>query len=572
MSLLSRIRVDGSPRPAEGPSPTEAGLARLTWGFVALGVAIRLVRILLVHPLWGDECFVAANLIGRGYLGLLGPLDYQQVAPVLFLWAERAMVGTLGFSEWSLRVFPTACAIGSLFLVRHVADRVGRGWPALFAVAILAVSVNPVRHSGEAKPYASDFLVAAGLLALMVEWWRGSGRSRWLWALAGATPFALFLSLPAVFVAGGIALAVAVPVARGRRPGVVAAYLAFGLMLVAGFAAVLKIHAGADSAEVRAYMDHYWAGLFPPLGDPPALIAWLVKAHTGFLFAYPIGGARGASLLTAICVVAGSIHLARRGRGPVVIACLAPLGLALAASAARRYPYGESERVMQFAGPAACLLAGSGLASLLGRLPRPGATRRVGRLFVGAFAAIGIGSIGFDIAHPCKTIPDLRAREFARWFWAEAGADAELACCLVDLGLDFEPGPSHHGRSANYLVYQRIFSDRASGSRPIAWRSTTPAHPLRCVVFDGVPADSPLFNRWMAAMARSYRLDRVTTYAVNSRVATKGVTARDRLAVLDFFPIGPPVDPARIAAEARRGADPGARFVLSSRPGQVPGR
>ena len=58
---------------------------------MALGVVIRLVRIVLVHPLWGDECFVAANLIERDYLGLLRPLDYDQVAPVLFLWAELAI-------------------------------------------------------------------------------------------------------------------------------------------------------------------------------------------------------------------------------------------------------------------------------------------------------------------------------------------------------------------------------------------------------------------------------------------------------------------------------------------------
>ena len=478
----------------------------------------------------------------------------------------------LGFSEWSIRVFPTICSIGSLFLIRHAAGRIMPARGVLFAVAILAVSINPIRHSGEAKPYSSDFFVSLALLALMIEWWREPGKSRWLWALAMATPFALGLSLPAVFVASGIALAVFLPAVQGRRPGVVAAYLAFGLALVASFGVVMKLHQGADSAEVRAYMDHYWAAFFPPLREPLALLRWLVAAHTGFLFAYPVGGARGASLITTICVFAGAVHLGRRGRGPVVLACLAPLGLALGASALRRYPYGENERIMQFAGPMICLLAGSGVSALIGRLPRQGATRRAGRWVLAALAALGVGLIGFDLVHPCKTIPDLRAREFARWFWSEVGVDGEPACALVDLGLDFEPGPSHHGRSANYLVYQRIFFERRARDRPLDWQRLGPARPLRCVFYDGVPADSALFGRWMTAMSPHYRLDRVTSYGVNSLVVTKGVSAVDHLAVLDFSPIGPPVDPVALARLARDGEDETARFVLSSRPGSIPGR
>ena len=518
--------------------PTEADLARATWAFVALGVTIRVVRLLLVHPLWGDECFVAVNLIDRGYFDLLRPLDYQQVAPVLFLWAERAAVDWMGFSEWSLRVFPTACSIAGLFLFRHATGRVMRGWPRLFAVAILAVAVNPIRHSGEAKPYASDFFVALLLLSLAIEWWRKPERSRWLWAMAADAPLALGLSLPAVFVAGGIGIALAGPVLRGRRPGVMAGFLAYALSVLAGFAVVLKLHSGSDSAEVRAYMDHYWSGFFPPMGDGLAMATWLIRSHVGFLFAYPVGGAKGASLLTAACVVAGSVHLWRRGDRVIVAACLAPLGLAMVASALRRYPYGDNERIMQFAGPMTCLLAGLGAAVLLGRLGRrrPGADRRVGLVLLAVFAAIGVGTMAADIIRPARSVYDLRAREFARWFWTEAGAEAELACARVDLGLDFEPGATHHGRSADYLCYERIFLDRRRQDRPIDWRSISTTHPLRCVFYDGVPVDSSLFERWMAGMVGRYRLTRVMTYRVNSGVAPKGVTSEDHLAVLEFVP------------------------------------
>ena len=48
---------------------------------------------------------------------------------------------------------------------------------------------------------------------------------------------------------------------------------------------------------------------------------------------------------------------------------LAPLGMALAAAALRRYPYGNEARQMQFAAPTFCLLAGLGAAWLLHAIP-----------------------------------------------------------------------------------------------------------------------------------------------------------------------------------------------------------
>ena len=115
-------------------------------------------------PLWWDEAFVAVNFIRRDYLDLLRPLDYGQVCPILFLWCELALVKLLGFSEWSLRLFPLACAIASVLLFQHVAGRVVRGLPLLLSVAIFATSFHPIVHAADVKPYASDLLAALDLV------------------------------------------------------------------------------------------------------------------------------------------------------------------------------------------------------------------------------------------------------------------------------------------------------------------------------------------------------------------------------------------------------------------------
>ena len=59
------------------------------------------------------------NVLDRDVAGLTRPLDYQQVCPLLFLWAEKAIVGLLGFREWTLRLVPTAAAVASMFVFRH---------------------------------------------------------------------------------------------------------------------------------------------------------------------------------------------------------------------------------------------------------------------------------------------------------------------------------------------------------------------------------------------------------------------------------------------------------------------
>ncbi len=525
-------------------------LGTATWCFLLFGVVIRLVRFFLVHPLWSDESFVAVNLLGRGYLDLLDPLDYQQVCPVFFLWVELTAVKVLGFSEWSLRLWPMACGITSLFVFKHLAGRLMKGLPLLMAVAIVAVAVNPIRHAGEVKPYSGDFLASTVLIALVVEWWRRPERSTWLWVLAGATPLAIGFSLPSAFVIGGISLAISTSVGRESRPRVMAAYLAFNLAIVLGCLASLKFYGGSRTSATGDYMLHYWSNHFPPWDDPVQLPLWLLRAFTGQVFAYPVGGANGASLLTVACVAVGVRDLIRRGKGVIVAAMLAPLALALCASSFRYYPFGETERLMQFEGPMVCLLAGYGLAWTIGLAFRPRTYRRWVVGFLILFASIGAGTIVADIARPAKTIEDLRARAFARSFWVDQARNAELACVQADLGLDFEGGPPHHGRSADYACLRSIYSPRHRLGKPLDWASVSAEHPLKCVIYGGVPVDSELFSHWMGRMARDYRLERTETFLVNAGIAPKGHPLEDHLAVLVFVPKRAPVDPLAIARQA----------------------
>src|SRR5437870_434165 len=168
--------------PAVAARERSAFLSLKAWAvtLVALGVLWRTVRYLGQFPLWGDEAFVCLNFLDRGYRELIQPLRFDQVAPLLFLWAEATVYRLLGSAEWALRLLPFLAGLGSVALFWRLAWSSLSARAALLATGILAISYYPVRHSCEAKPYAFDLLMALVLLVTAQRWLREPQRLRWL--------------------------------------------------------------------------------------------------------------------------------------------------------------------------------------------------------------------------------------------------------------------------------------------------------------------------------------------------------------------------------------------------------
>ena len=257
----------------------QSKLRHLAMLFVCLGVLARSIRFYLCFPLWDDESFLCVNFIDRSYAALFQPLNYHQVAPILFLWIERASVQLLGFSEYSLRLFPFICSIASVFLFRRVAERLLTGPSLVFAVALFAVSYPGIRYGAEAKPYCTDMFTSLAMLCMIVEWQR-SRDLRILAALGAMMPLILGLSYPAVFAAGGLSLVAAGVLffQNGSRREWLQ-WFAWNLSLVASFGfwfiAVARVQGGAESE----FMGAYWKTNFPPIAQPWLLPYWLLKTH-----------------------------------------------------------------------------------------------------------------------------------------------------------------------------------------------------------------------------------------------------------------------------------------------------
>ncbi len=495
------------PLDAPDASGTSAVERRWITFFLVLGLAARSARFFLRFPLWEDECFLAISFIDRGFAELWLPLGHHQVAPPLFLFIELALVRSLGFTEWTLRLFSFVSSVAGLLLFRAVAARWLKGLALVLAVGAFSVSYPAVRYAAEAKPYGSDALVSLILLALFTPALSGPGRTRALGLLALLLPFLIGLSYPAVFVAGGATLVAAAVYRRERAP--VRDWirlLACGTSLALAFAGWTLLVAGPQRAAEASFMEVGWQGAFPPVEEPWRLPLWLVATHASDFLAYPVGGPRFASTASFLLCLAGLDQLVRVRDGRLLGLSVAPVSLHLLASAFHRYPYGGHARLSLYASPLICCLIGLGAARVVGWLTAREAAGRGALLAV--LTAIGVLTIARDVRFPYKTMSDQRARAFAQWYWTSAVTKEEVACVRRDLGVDLAPGTFEElSWSAEYVCNRRIYAPAGNRGGPDLAR-VAPGRPLVCLVYRDprFPLDVAAFERWMSAMRSRYDL------------------------------------------------------------------
>jgi 4-amino-4-deoxy-L-arabinose transferase-like glycosyltransferase len=381
-------------------------------------------------PIWGDEGLVLIDVLDCDYYALTQTLPIFQIAPILFLWAERAVLQLVGSSELAVRLPAFLAGLGGLLMVAWTARRFLSPVHGALTIALLAVSYWPVRHSCEVKPYALDLLASAGLFLGALTWLHQPARKGWLLFLALWTPVALLASYPAAFVAGGMSLAM-LPRAWRASSGTRGRYALFNLLMVLAFAGhyVFVTRNQIDTPQLsanRAFMQDYWHDSFPP-ASLRELPLWLLGAHTGGLFAYPFGGTHFDSTGMFALALLGCWHLWKRGQRSLLLVCVCPFALNFLAAVLHKYPYGSSPRVLQHLAPMACVLIAAGAACVVERL-RAAATPSV---CVVGLALIGFGVAGLvrDVCKPYKSEHEMVVRQRIAEFEARVGPDEPVLLC-----------------------------------------------------------------------------------------------------------------------------------------------
>jgi hypothetical protein len=409
------------------PAPVDSSRPLRRWMlvFLSFGILWRLTKYALGMPIWMDEASVGLNIVSRSYADLLKPLDWTQVAPIGFLWAERAAAGAMGMGEYSMRLFPAIAGLATLPLFAIWVRLLARPAVCVVAVAILAVSIFSAGYAVELKPYGIDLCFAL-LLLLPATLYLLRGHWRYLVYLIALTPIALVLSYTAVFLAGGIAIALLFSLRRPRPAGV-ALIATFGLVLAASFLLLVYPIANGQYSQTAVPMDKFWHDAFPP-ANPLKFAWWFIRIHTGRMFAYPIGDRNGGSVVSATLFFIGLFAWIRSRQAPLVALLLAPFVLTLVAAAVQRYPYGNGIRLTQHLAPAIILLIAVGAIAAIEHLSKT-ATAQVQsfHLLLAGLLVIGFCGVARDLIHPYHTPGEWQTRAFIRNTFAQAAPQTTFA-------------------------------------------------------------------------------------------------------------------------------------------------
>jgi hypothetical protein len=353
-SFLPEAMLSTVPRSRNGKSRLVGGPPLPRWvlpAIVVTGIGCRVIQYAWNLSFWGDEASVVLNIRGKTAAQLLGPLNYQQAVPPLLLLAERAIYRVFGGSEFALRLLPLICGCAAIVCFAVIARRLFTSWPAVVAVALFAWSDRLSWHTVEVKQYGIDVFIACVLTLIGVGRSRDEVPVRRLIELCAFGAVAVWCSYPAVFVFGGLSLAMLPTFARKKARGL-ATYAIANLLVVISFLLLMRM---VERAQHTQYLDEFWATQFLDLHHPFAWPAWLA-AHLFALCNYPL---QPAGVLVLPCAVAGAIGLARTGRYYTLAILLNPLALNLAASALHRYPF-DGGRLTLYLTVDAYLLAAAG--------------------------------------------------------------------------------------------------------------------------------------------------------------------------------------------------------------------
>ena len=322
---------------------------RWLWIVSAAGIAARLEQYLFNRSLWLDEALMVLNLLHRSFTQLAKPLDYQLVAPLVWLFAEKLCIRLLGPGELGLRVVAAAGGTLAMVLVAMLAWRLLAPRAALVAVALFALSPPLIYYSSELKPYGSD--PAACALLWLLGFWALRGRLTALkvvsLSLAGAVLF--WFSHPILFVAGGFGVAV-LAASLGERNwrrgfGFVPVFLTWCGSFVVDYWLTLRT-SSANPGLPHAYPFFSFPIHFSTIDMAIQSVLTLQQNPSTLLL--------GVSLFAAVI---GGLYFWRENRAACCF-LIVPLLLAFAASNLHLYPL--PGRFFLFFAPALFVLVGAG--------------------------------------------------------------------------------------------------------------------------------------------------------------------------------------------------------------------
>ncbi len=324
---------------------------------ICFGILIRVIQYLYNRSLWADEAVLALNIVNRSYLELLQPLDYDQGAPIGFLWIEKLAIQIFGNNEYALRLFPLVSGILSILIFYQLAKRFLRLQAVPIALAFFVSLHYIVYYATELKQYSIDVCVAliSCLIVMKIATQRLTSMNVVIYSLLGA--LTIWFSHPAVFTLAGVGASVlSIDIVKINRKSRIFKSLLIYLTWLVSF--VIFYLVSVQSLNNNSDLMTSWKNGFPSSFYD---INWMLSA-LGKFFYRPLGFVGITDGLAIFAFIVGCISLFKRQKEKLLL-LLSPVIATFVASFLHKFPF--RNRLVLFLTPFFILLIAEGIDYLI---------------------------------------------------------------------------------------------------------------------------------------------------------------------------------------------------------------
>lgn len=362
------------------PVPINSDTSRhqqiVLYSLLLIGIAFRLFHFFYNRSLFIDELYLDINLIKMNFWELATlPFEYEQKAPIGYLWTVKLFVVLFGKGEKALRLFSLISGISALFVFIPVARYFLKSWGVVLAVGIMAISWTFIYHSVEAKQYSTELFATVLALYLYTKYNRSNDlASLILWGMAGG--ILLWFSFSLIFVLVGIACISCLAALLNRDSKRFFSYLIPFSMWAVSFALLYLLFLGKyhESGWLIDFFDKVYDAFMPLSINSFDDAIWFIRTPYSLLH-HPLGLLLNLSddiqnsgvkfilklgWLQGLFIIFGMIMIYRKDK-KLLFLLLTPILIVFLASAFKVYPvYG---RFMVFLAPIIILFLAFGLES-----------------------------------------------------------------------------------------------------------------------------------------------------------------------------------------------------------------
>ena len=241
-----------------------------------MAIVLRCIHYFGRSSMWLDELASAFNITERSFYQLATEsLDFNQVAPLGFLWLQKSATLIFGVNDHAFRFFPFLFSLAGLVLFYTISRRFLQGIFLLGAFALFGLSMAMLFYGAESKQYSGDVTAALFLVWSGLQLLDGQLKPFLVWMIPIGGFFLIFCSMPAMVIAPFVLVVVLVRLVKRKtllKPkqfAIVALSWALACMMLAFYAKFII------STDTQQAMTDYWSRGFAPLTGVGDFLLWI---------------------------------------------------------------------------------------------------------------------------------------------------------------------------------------------------------------------------------------------------------------------------------------------------------